>query len=116
LRLAPPRCAAADTRQQVEGSLAVAAAWFVRPAPRECRSECVGIDRAVAAEHLDDRQRHRGVIGPSPWSLDRDQTLRGAARSLVQRTKHRLAERIANGEPCEGPSGEHERFVVHRPQ
>ena len=81
---------------------AVAAPRIDGVAPREGRRELARIHGAARREDLDDRQRHRGVVGPLPARATRREAaavdLRARRRPGVQEL---LAERIPHGEPFE---------------
>src|SRR6185295_2490286 len=90
-----------DAREQRGRTGAVAASGLEHEAAGERGAELVGLDRAALLELLDDRQRHRGVVGPPPRALHRDQPLRGAPRELAAVALEHVAERVADGEPEE---------------
>jgi hypothetical protein len=91
-----PRCERFEDRVRAG---AVAAVRLLRETARERCGEAIGIDRAVLLELFDNRDRHRGVIRPSPRPVARHEPHRCATREIAAEAIEHRSERITDGEP-----------------
>jgi hypothetical protein len=104
-----PRQPLREVAEDAVCATAVSAPRLGDVATHEALRERVAIDRAVRLELLDDRERHRGVVGPAPDALPRQGTLIDQRIDGVRMNEEALAEGIPQREPFQREARTFER-------